>query len=75
MVLGHPSEKSQYYEPLHLKNFHDYFSICWTIFLSRDFSELGIRIFFENGLGSFQTFLILQILEKPEVLKRFQKQF
>jgi transcription initiation factor IIF auxiliary subunit len=23
------------------------------------FSELGIRVFFENGLGSFQIFLIL----------------
>jgi hypothetical protein len=25
------------------------------------FSELEIRVFLENGLGSFQTFLILQI--------------
>jgi hypothetical protein len=40
--------------------------------LQEDFSEHGIL---ENGLGSFQTFIILQILDKPEVLKRFQKQF
>jgi hypothetical protein len=33
------------------------------------------ELFFENGLGSFQTFLILQISDKPEVLKRFYKQF
>jgi hypothetical protein len=33
------------------------------------FSEL------ENGLGIFHTFLILQILDKPQVLKRFQKHF
>jgi hypothetical protein len=26
-----------------------------------DFSELGIKVFLENGLGSFKTFLILQI--------------
>jgi hypothetical protein len=29
--------------------------------LQKDFSELGIRVLFENGIGSFQTFLILQI--------------
>jgi surfactin synthase thioesterase subunit len=29
--------------------------------LQEVFSELGIRVFFENGLESFQTFLILQI--------------
>jgi hypothetical protein len=29
--------------------------------IQEDFSELGIRVFLENGLGSFQTFLILQI--------------
>jgi hypothetical protein len=39
------------------------------------FSELEIRLFLENGFESFQTFLILQICDKPEVLKRFQKQF
>jgi hypothetical protein len=43
--------------------------------LHEDFSEHGITVFLENGLGSFQTFLILQISDKPEVLKRFQKQF
>jgi hypothetical protein len=39
------------------------------------FSELEIRVFLENGLGSFQTFLIVQISDKPEVLKRYKKQF
>jgi hypothetical protein len=36
--------------------------------LQEDFSELGIRVFFENGVESFQR-------DNPEVLKRFQKQF
>jgi hypothetical protein len=39
------------------------------------FSEHEIIVFIENGLESFQTFLILQITDKPEVIKRFQKQF
>jgi hypothetical protein len=39
------------------------------------FSELEIRVFLENGLGIFHTFLILQISDKPKVLKRFQKHF
>jgi hypothetical protein len=39
--------------------------------LQEVFSELEIRLFLENGLESFQTFLILQILDKLEVLKRF----
>jgi hypothetical protein len=43
--------------------------------LQEVFSELEIRVFLENGLGSFQTFLILQIRDKPQVLKRFQNQF
>jgi hypothetical protein len=43
--------------------------------LQKVFSELGIRVFFENELGSFQEFLILQIRDNPEMLKRFQKQF
>jgi hypothetical protein len=29
--------------------------------LIKIFSKLGIRVFLENGLGSFQPFLILQI--------------
>jgi hypothetical protein len=45
------------------------------VYLQEVFPEHGIRVFIENGLGSFQKFLILQILDKPEVLKRFQKQF
>jgi hypothetical protein len=36
------------------------------------FSELGISVFLENGLGSFQVFLILKIWDKPEKHKRFQ---
>jgi hypothetical protein len=39
------------------------------------FSELEIKVFLENGLGSFQAFHILQLLDKPEVLKTFQKHF
>jgi hypothetical protein len=38
------------------------------------FSELKIREFLENRLESFQAFLILQISDKTEELKRFQKQ-
>jgi hypothetical protein len=43
--------------------------------LQEDFSEHLISVFLENGLESFQIFLILQISDKLEVLKRFQKQF
>jgi hypothetical protein len=43
--------------------------------LQEDFLEHKIREFHENGLGNFQAFFILQISDKPEVLKRFQKQF
>jgi hypothetical protein len=38
-------------------------------------SELEIKVFLENGPESFQIFLILQISDQPEVLKRFQKPF
>jgi hypothetical protein len=41
----------------------------------KSFQEHGIRVFHEKGLGSFQTFLIIQIWDKPDVLKTFQKQF
>jgi hypothetical protein len=43
--------------------------------LQEVFSDLEIRVFLKNGLGSFKTFLILKISDKPEVLKRFQKLF
>jgi hypothetical protein len=43
--------------------------------LHEDFSKHGIKVFLGNGLGSFQAFLILQISDKPKVLKGFQKQF
>jgi hypothetical protein len=39
------------------------------------FSEHEIRVFLEKGHGSFQTFLILQFWNKPDVLKTFQKPF
>jgi hypothetical protein len=34
-----------------------------------EFSELGNRVFLDNGLGSFHAFLILQIWNKAEVVK------
>jgi hypothetical protein len=37
--------------------------------LQEVFSELVLRLFLENGFGKIQKFLILQILDKPEVLK------
>jgi hypothetical protein len=43
--------------------------------LQEVFSEHEIRLFLVNGLESFQTFLIIQIWDKPGVIKRFQKQF
>jgi hypothetical protein len=43
--------------------------------LQEDFSEHPISVFLENGLESFQICLILRISDKPEVLKKFQKQF
>jgi hypothetical protein len=39
------------------------------------FLEPEIRIFLENRFGSFQIFLILKILKKPEVLKKIQNPF
>jgi hypothetical protein len=56
-------------------NLLDYFFQNDVFKLQEDFSEHGIREFLGNGLGSFQAFLILQISDKPRVLKRFQKQF
>jgi hypothetical protein len=43
--------------------------------LQKYFSEHEIRVFIENELESFHTFFILQIWDKPEVIKIFQKQF
>jgi hypothetical protein len=43
--------------------------------LQEDFSELRNIVIFENGIESCQAFLILQIWDKPDVLKTFQKQF
>jgi hypothetical protein len=83
MVLGYPSMKSQNHgNPYTWKIFMTIFELVGQFFfqnnifkLQEDFSELRIRVILENGIGSFQTFLILQIWDKPEVLKRFQKQF
>jgi hypothetical protein len=41
--------------------------------LQKVFSELEIRAFVGNGAVSFQKFFILQISDKLQVLKRFQK--
>jgi hypothetical protein len=41
--------------------------------LPEDVSELGIRVFLANGLESFQTFLILQIWDKPKIPKTVLK--
>jgi hypothetical protein len=83
MFLEYPSKKSQYHEnPYTWKIFMTIFEFVGQFFfqndvfeIQEDFSELGIRVFLENGLGSFQTFLILQIWDKTEVLKRFQNHF
>jgi hypothetical protein len=51
------------------------FEFFGLLFFQNDVSKHGIRVFLENGFGSFQTFLILQFSDKPDVLKTFQKQF
>jgi hypothetical protein len=63
MVLGHPSKHSQNYRyPYTIFQFVGQFFFQNDVFkLQENFSELDIRVFLENGLGSFQTFLILQI--------------
>jgi hypothetical protein len=43
--------------------------------LQEVFSEHGIRVFFKNELRSFQKFLILQIWDKPDVLKHSKNSF
>jgi hypothetical protein len=64
------------------KSFMTIFEFIGQFFLQNDifklqevFSELEIRVFLENRARSFQTFLFLEISDKPQVLKRFQKQF
>jgi hypothetical protein len=58
MVLAHPSKKSQNHgNPFFV--FVGQFSFQNDAFkLKEVFSEDGIRVFLENGLGSFQAFLI-----------------
>jgi hypothetical protein len=62
-------EVPKLWKPLHLKTFHDHIVEFFGPFLFQndvfklqpDFSELRIRVFLENRLGNFQTFLISQI--------------
>jgi hypothetical protein len=70
MILGHPSKKSQNYGnpkkfSLPFFNLLDNFS-SKMMFLNFKKTFQNFRVFFENGLGSFQAFLILQIRDKPE---------
>jgi hypothetical protein len=64
------------------KFYFDRFCFIGQFFFEHDifklqevFSECGIRALLEKGLVSFQIFLILQIWDKPDVLKTFQIQF
>jgi hypothetical protein len=57
-------------KPLRMNPFQNY-----GFKLQEDFSEDGIRVFLEKGLWSFQILLILQIWDKSDVPKTFQKQF
>jgi hypothetical protein len=41
--------------------------------LQEDFSGHGIRVFFETGLGSFQTFLIFPDLRQTKCAKKIPK--
>jgi hypothetical protein len=50
-----------------------FLTIFFQNFSKKSFQSLGSD--YENYLGIFQTFLILKIWDKLEVLKRFQKQF
>jgi hypothetical protein len=83
IFLEYPSKKSQYHRnPYTWKIFMTIFKFVGQFFfqndvfkLQEDFSELGLIVFLKNGIGSFQTFLILHIWDKREVLKRFQNQF
>jgi hypothetical protein len=82
MVVGHPIKKSQNYGNLTPEKFSWQFlnlmkkKISKKVFLNsmKSFKSLS-AVFLENGLGSFQTFLILKISDELEVLKRFKKQF
>jgi hypothetical protein len=52
---------------------------CHAEFLRKKSIQIQVSFIYKIshwlGLGSFQTFLILQIGDKPDVLKTFQKQF
>jgi hypothetical protein len=60
---------------LFLNLLHNFSSKVMFLNSKKFFLEHSIRVILENDIGSFQTFLILQIWGKLEVLKRFQKQF
>jgi hypothetical protein len=76
LVLGFLSKKSRNHENLDARKiFMTIFEFIGQFFfqnviykLQKYLSELGIKVFLENGLGSFLTFLILQIRDKLEVL-------
>jgi hypothetical protein len=54
---------------LSLKSFIGQFYFQNDIYkFQKVFPEIGVRVFIENGIGSFQAFLILQIRDKVEVL-------
>jgi hypothetical protein len=67
MALEYPSKKScshgnPYARKLPFLNLVEFFFFQNDVFkLQKDFSDLEIRVFIENGLENFQKFLILQI--------------
>jgi hypothetical protein len=81
MVLEYPSKKSQNNgNPYTWTIFMPIFEFVGQFFfqndvhkLQEDFSEVGIRVFLENGLASLQTFLTLQTCDKPEVILKIPK--
>jgi hypothetical protein len=82
-VLWHPFMKSQNYgNPYTWTFFTTIFQFAGQFFFQNavfkpqeDFLELGIRVFLVIGLECFETFFILQIWDKPVVLKKLQIQF
>jgi hypothetical protein len=60
----------------HKEIFHDRFWIYWKndVFkLQKFFSELEIRLFLENGFGSYQKFLNLQISDETRHANKIPK--
>jgi hypothetical protein len=83
MVLGHQSKKSQNHEnPFARIIFMTIFVFFCQFFfhnnvfkLQQVVSEHEIRVFLLSSFRSFQKFVIEQIEDEPEILKRFQKHF